>query len=101
LWVYAALIVFSSVLLVVSVHGPVAARVFFVALMAAWLYMLLKGVRWVWIATLVITALGLLIDAMSGVASWRGGISTLIALGLLVLPVTRQYFSGKALPRTP
>ena len=52
-----------------------------------------KGMRWAWIATVAFSILGLVLDAISGFLTWHGVVSTLIVFVLLLLPVTRRYFS--------
>jgi hypothetical protein len=77
----------------IKVHGPVSARVLFAAVMLAWLYFLLKGVRWVWIVTVGIYVLGFVPDLISGSLMWPGLALGLVGLMLLLLPVTRRHFS--------
>jgi hypothetical protein len=69
--------------------------------MFAWLFFLLKGVRWVWIATLVVTVLGFAPEMIAGSVTWQEVMSGVISIGLLLLPVTRRYFaSDPAMART-
>lgn len=93
LWVYSIAILLAAILIEAKVHGPVAAKLLFVAIMLAWLYFLLRGVRWIWILTIGIYVLGLVPDLISGSLTWQVGILNLIGLMLLLLPVTRRYFS--------
>jgi hypothetical protein len=83
----------AAISIEIKVHGPVSARVLFAAVMLAWLYFLLKGVRWVWIVTVGIYVLGLVPDLISGSLMWQGLALGLIGLVLLLLPVTRRHFS--------
>jgi hypothetical protein len=53
LWVYSVAMLLGTISIEVKVHGPVLAKVLFAAIMLAWLYSLLKGVRWVWMATIL------------------------------------------------
>lgn len=94
LWLYSIGMIFGAIQLEVKVHGPVTARVLFAAIMLAWTYFLLKGVRWVWIVTIAIYVLGFLPDLISGSFTWWGIVLSLIGLMLLLLPVTRRYFSN-------
>lgn len=94
LWVYSAVTLLGAILIEVLAHGPVAAKALYPILMLAWLYGLLKGVRWVWILTLVIEVLGLVPYLISGSLNWQGVILSLVSPLLLLLPVTRRYFSG-------
>lgn len=96
LWVYSVATLVGVILIEALAHGPIAAKVLYPVLMLAWLYYLLKGVRWVWVITLVIEILGLLPYLISGSLQWQGVILSLIAPLLLLLPVTRRYFSSDA-----
>ncbi len=95
LWVFAALALIPAILIEVEVHGPIAAKVLYPALVLAWLFFLLKGVRWVWISTVAVTALGLVPDLIVGSVTWRGFAEWAITIGLLLLPVTRRYFASE------
>jgi len=86
----------SSISIEIGVHGPVAAKVLFPFVMLSWLYFLLKGVRWVWIVTVGIQVLGIVPDMILGSLNLLGGVSSLVGLVLLLLPVTWQYFSSHA-----
>jgi len=94
LWIYSVAMLLAAVLLEVKVHGPVSARVLFAVIMLMWLYFLLKGVRWVWIVTIGIYVLGVVPDLVSGSLTWQGVVLSLIGLMLLLLPITRRYFSS-------
>jgi hypothetical protein len=93
LWIYSASLLFSATLIEVKVHGPIAAKVLFGPIMLAWLYCLLKGVRWVWIVTVGISVLGFLPDLIAGSLKWQSLAWGLIGLVLLLLPVTRRHFA--------
>ena len=94
LWIYSASVLFSATLIEVEAHGPIPAKVLFVAVMLTWLYFLLKGVRWVWMVTIGIYVLGLVPDLISRSLTWQGVALSLIGLMLLLLPVTRRHFSS-------
>jgi hypothetical protein len=94
LWGYSVAMLLAASLLEVNVHGPVSARVLFAVIMLVWLYFLLRGVRWVWIVTIGIYVLGVVPDLISGSLTWQGVVLSLIGLMLLLLPVTRRYFSS-------
>jgi len=83
----------ATILIEIKIHGPVSAKVLFAIVTLAWLYVLLKGVRWVWMVTIGIYALGLVPDLFSGSLTWQGVALSLSGLVLLLLPVTRRYFS--------
>jgi UPF0716 family protein affecting phage T7 exclusion len=95
LWVYAASTVAGMILLEVETHGKVTVKVLFPFLTFAYLFFLFKGVRWLWIATLVVLILGLVVDLIVGPVMWRGILTDVIGPVLLLLPVTRRYFAGK------
>ena len=63
--------------------------------MLTWLFFLLKGVRWVWIATLTVTMLGFVPGLIAGSLTWQGVAGGATSIGLLLLPVTRRYFASK------
>jgi len=86
---------FGTALIAIGAHGPIPAKVLFVALMLTWQFFLLKGVRWVWIATVGIDVLGLVPYLISGSLEWRGVALSVISPLLLLLPVTRRYFSSQ------
>lgn len=94
LWAYSVAMLLAAISIEVEAHGPIPAKVLFVAVMLAWLYFLLKGVRWVWIVTIGIYVLGLVPDLISGSLTWQGIALSLIGLMLLLLPVTRRHFSS-------
>jgi hypothetical protein len=96
LWAYGAVVLLGTSLVEVNAHGPIPAKVLLAAVMLAWLYLLLRGVRWVWIATVGIYVLGLVAEVISGSLDWQSLILSLVGLTLLVLPVTQRYFSVSA-----
>lgn len=95
LWVFAALTVAGTILIEIKIHGQVPSKVLFPLVMFAWLFFLLKGVRWVWIVTLGISVLGLLTDLISSSLRWQSVASGVISIGLLALPTTRHYFASE------
>ena len=95
LWIFSASILYGVILIEVDVHGPVLAKVLFAFFSLAWLFFLLKGVRWVWIATVAVSVLGFVPDLIEGSLRWRGVLFGLVGIGLLLLPVTRRYFASK------
>jgi uncharacterized membrane protein len=90
LWIYSAITVAATVSLLS--YGPIVARVLFIVIMLVWLYLLLKGLRWVWTVTLGVYLLGF-IDLIVGTLTWRGAAFGLVGLLLLLLPESREYFS--------
>jgi hypothetical protein len=65
-------------------------------IMFAWLFFLLKGVGWVWIATLTVSVLGFVPGLVAGSFTLQGIVGGAIGIGLLLLPVTRRYFVSDA-----
>lgn len=93
LWVFAALNVAGAVLIEVEASGSILTKVLFVGFLGAWLFFLLRGVRWVWIGTLVVILLGFLADLVSRSLVWHDIVLGLFGPVLLLLPVTRRYFA--------
>lgn len=89
----------GAIVIEVSVHGPLLAKGLYPLVMVAWLYFLLKGVRWVWIVTVGIEVLGLIPYLISGSLGWQGLAVSLVGPLLLLLPATRRYFSSDAFSR--
>jgi hypothetical protein len=86
LWVFAALNSASSILVDIEASGPILAKLLFLCIMSTWLFLLLKGLRWVWIGTLGILVLGFVVDLASDALAWRGIAVGLIGFALLLLP---------------
>lgn len=95
LWVYSMVTLTGAILTEVEAHAPIPAKALLIAVMIAWLYILFRRVRWVWIGTVGIYVLGLVPNLVSGSLKWWGLTVSLISLVLLLLPVTRRYFSSR------
>lgn len=93
LWVLSALWLGGAIVVVVNVHGPAGAIALYPLLMLAWIFFLLKGVRWVWFATLGVNILGSVPLLIAGSFTPLGGVVTLATVLLLLLPETRRYFA--------
>lgn len=93
LWLYSASALYGTISIEVEIHGQVPAKVLFAFLALAWLFFLLKGVRWVWIATVGVSVLGPVPYLISGSLSWQGVATSVVGIVLLLLPVTRRYFA--------
>lgn len=78
-------------LIEVKAHGPIAAKVLFPAFVFVYLYFLLRGVRWLWIAVIAFGVLVLIAEVISGSIEWRSVGWSLVDFMLLLLPVTRRY----------
>lgn len=95
LWLFVLSSVALSAWFVTQVTGPPAALALFGALMLAWAGALLAGVRWLWIATVAVGALGLVSRLATGPRTWYGIAGEVIGLSLLLLPSTRRYFASQ------
>ena len=95
LWVYVAS---TGVNLVVLLARPirVAPAIFAVIFVTIWDYSLLRGVRWVWIATVVLFLLSLVVWLVIGSGTWWAIGIGLLQLLLLLLPPTRRFFESPA-----
>jgi uncharacterized membrane protein YgcG len=96
LWLYSAVQLLVVISTEVKVHGPVPAKGLFAVVMLVWIYFLLKGVRWVWMVTIGVYALGLVLYLIPGSFTWQGVGLSLVGLVLLLLPGTRRHFSEDA-----
>lgn len=94
LWLFVAINIVGAILIEIEISGQIPSKVLFPFVMFAWLFFLLKGVRWVWIATTGLAILGFAVDLISGSPTWHGTILGLIGPVLLLLPVTRSYFAN-------
>jgi hypothetical protein len=99
LWAFAVLTVAGLIVVLARASGnaPVAALIIYVVLTCAWLYFLLRGVRWVWMVTVGVGLVGLLFDLITGSGTWLGISSGLVGLLLLVLPATRRYVGARTI----
>jgi hypothetical protein len=73
-------------------HLRLELRLFTVAFNLVWIYFLLAGVQWLWIATVAFGVLGVALDPILGTTTLYGLASSLVGLVLLLLPATRRYF---------
>ena len=78
--------------LVFTVSTPVAPLIFSVVVILVWTFFLLRGVRWLWIATIALGLLGLTVNLVTDNGVWHGYLIGLMQLGLLLLPATRRFF---------
>lgn len=101
LWVYSAITLLGVILIEVKTHGPFLAKALYLLVMVAWLYSLLKGVRWIWIITVGIYVLGFVAYLISGSINWQGLALSLVGALLLMLPGTRRYFSNHTVATDP
>jgi hypothetical protein len=72
----------------------VPAKALYLYIMLTWLFCLLRGVRWVWIVTIGLYTLGLVSYLISVFPEWHFDALSVVGLFLLLLPITRRYFSS-------
>jgi hypothetical protein len=99
LWAFAVLTVAGVVVVLATTSADthVKALAFYVIFTAAWLYFLLRRVRWIWILTVGVELVGLLFDLITGTGTWFGVSSGVVGLVLLVLPPTRRYVGARTI----
>jgi hypothetical protein len=85
-----------AVVLAVTTGGPVGPRVAAAVVLLVWAFVLLLGRRWIWVATLVVLALGLIAQIVSGDVKWYGAVLTVIEFALLLHPLTREFYDPAA-----
>jgi hypothetical protein len=93
LWILFALTVWGLAVLEISASGPTAVKILVPVITVAWLYLLLRGIRWVWIVTIGIYALSFIQYSLFEDPEWIATTTALVGTLLLLLPVTRQFFS--------
>lgn len=92
LWLLVLLMSIGTASVEVSAHGPLPAKVILAAIILAWIYLLLRGVRWIWILTVVLYIFSLLNEGLSNPGEWWTLVIGFIGLILLMLPGTRRHF---------
>jgi hypothetical protein len=99
LWAFTALTVAGLIVVLAraSDSAPVSALIVYVVLISAWLYFLLRGVRWVWMITVGVALVGLFFDLVTGSGTWLGISSGLVGLLLMLLPATRRYVGARTI----
>jgi hypothetical protein len=91
LWAYSALVVLSGVLVEIQASAPSPAKLLLAAFLLGWLYLLLRGMWWVWGMTVAIYILELAAEVAAGSITWQGVGVRLVGLLLLLLPASRAY----------
>lgn len=94
LWAFVALTTGDVIVPLATSSGPVGPWIFLVAFTLAWNYFMLRALRWLWIATIVVFAVFTGIDLITSTATWFGTLLGLIELALLLLPPTRRFFGA-------
>jgi len=89
---YALLIVLGVILVIIRAHGAVIGLLLFVCIVVVWLRFLLEGSRLVWLATLVLSVLGLAVELIFGTFTYLGLTMGFVGVGLLLLPASRSHF---------
>jgi hypothetical protein len=99
LWAFAVLTVAGLIVVLARASGnaPATALIIYVVLTCAWLYFLLRGVRWVWMITVGVGLVGLLFDLIAGSGTSLGISSGLVGLLLMLLPATRRYVGARTI----
>lgn len=97
LWIFCAFTAVLAVVFAVVPQGPIGPRVGAAVFFLAWAFVLLLGIRWIWVATLVVLVLGLVPWILSGGATWYGAVVTIVEFSLLLHPQTRAFYrTGRA-----
>ena len=91
LWAICALLLIEALAIAFTASGPVVLVVVTIPVALVWCFFLLRGVRLLWFATLLVSVLAIP-GALLGSVSWHIGL-TCMGLLLLLLPSTRIYFS--------
>lgn len=97
LWLYVLPSVALSGWFVFQVSGPITAQVLFSAIVLTWAFFLLRGVCWLWIATVAVGVLSFISGLIIGPQTWYGIAGGAISIGLLLVPPTRRYFTSEPL----
>lgn len=91
LWAICALLLIEALAIAFTTSGPLVVVVVTVPVALVWCYFLLRGVRLLWFATVLVSVLAIP-GALLGSVSWHIGL-TCMGLLLLLLPSTKIYFS--------
>jgi hypothetical protein len=73
---------------------PVVPAIFSIVTTLFWNFFLIRGVRWLWMATIVVDVLAIGFDLITDTGTWYGISIGLVSLALLVVPATRQFFQA-------
>jgi hypothetical protein len=73
---------------------PVVPAIFSVITTLVWNFFLIRGVRWLWLVTILVGALTISFDLITNTGTWYGISLGLVSLVLLVFPATRRFFQA-------
>ena len=79
-----------------SVHHPARIIAISVVIVVLVNYFLLRGVWWLWIATVIVSAGSLLLDVALRTILWWALVLTVTQIVLLLSPMTRRFFGREA-----
>jgi hypothetical protein len=102
LWAYVGCAVVNVGILVArslsstSVHHPARIVISSVVVGVLVNYFLLRGVWWLWVATVIFLAGGLLLDVALGTILWWALVLAVVQIALLLSPTTRRFFGREA-----
>jgi hypothetical protein len=99
LWAFAVLTLAGLIVVLAGAAGdaPATLLIIYVVLTCAWLFFLLRGVRWLWMITVGVGLVGLFFDLVTGSGTWLGISSGVVDLVLLLLPATRRYVGARTI----
>jgi len=92
LWAYGGVLLVGVASLGLDGRVRIVSLIIVLLLACVWLYLLLKGIRGVWIAAVLISVSVLAVDLISESFSIFGLAAGLLNLCLLLLPSMRRYF---------
>lgn len=96
LWIYVALTIAPAIVQVATASVPIGPFALLVVVILVWNLFLLRGLRWLWLATVVLLVITFAIDLVTADPTWYWSLIGLIQIGLLVLPSTRRFYSSAA-----
>jgi hypothetical protein len=88
----------TAIIAIVVPSTPVPPRLFFVALMTATCFFLLRGVRWLWLLVIAFIPIGFALGLIEGNTRWYGIALGIMDLVLLLHPATRRFFRRQESP---
>lgn len=95
LWAYVLVSFVSVVGVLATAKTPLLGAILLVLLMGLWDFALLRGIRWVWLALVLLGVVGTLYDVVTGTGTWHGYLIGVAELVLLLLVPTRRFFERR------